>query len=203
MALQPELFRLLTQSIYVDNVICGAENDEDAFQFFQQSKQVMREGGFNLRKFLTNSIPLQGRINVVEGTTSMDFEEETYTTATLGSSQQTLAGEVKVLGVRWDRYKDQLVFDVHHIVQAVECLEPTKRRIMSTVSAIYDPIGILSPFVVRLKMFFQELCNSKLGWDDLLPDELLTKWTIFMSEPQDSPSIRIKECLRSSGLPVA
>ena len=191
MALQPELVRLLTQSIYVDDVICGAENDEDAFQFFQQSKQVMREGGFNLRKFLTNSIPLQGRINVLEGTTSMDFEDETYTTATLGSSQQTLAGEVKVLGVRWDRYKDQLVFDVHHIVQAVECLEPTKRRIMSTVSAIYDPIGILSPFVVRLKMFFQELCNSKLGWDDLLPDELLTKWTIFMSELQDSPSIRI------------
>ena len=64
---QPHLVNCLLSSIYVDDVVCGAKNDEDAYHLFLQSKQILREGGFNLRKFITNSKVLQHQIDQVEG----------------------------------------------------------------------------------------------------------------------------------------
>lgn len=55
------------QSTYVDDVICGAETEDEAFDIYTQSKEIFRQGGFNLRKFLSNSKTLQTRIDRAEG----------------------------------------------------------------------------------------------------------------------------------------
>ena len=51
------------RSIYVDDLSFGAEDSDDAFELFQTSKKLLAEGGFNLRKFITNSKSLQERID--------------------------------------------------------------------------------------------------------------------------------------------
>ena len=51
----------------------------------------------------------------------------------------------------------------------MQTLEPTKRNIIGFASKFYDPLGFLSPVIITLKTFFQELCKSKLDWDDPLP----------------------------------
>ena len=43
---------------------------------------------------------------------------------------------------------------------------------LKTVSSIYDPLGLLSPAVVSLKMLFQEVCTHKIAWGTPLPDRL-------------------------------
>ncbi len=40
---------------------------------------------------------------------------------------------------------------------------------MSTTSSIYDPLGFASPFVLKAKAIFQELCRMKVDWDEELP----------------------------------
>ena len=47
------------QSTYVDDVVSGADNEEEADEFYQRSKEILLDGSFNLRKFVTNSILLQ------------------------------------------------------------------------------------------------------------------------------------------------
>ena len=54
--------RRLLQSTYVDDIVTGAET-----QLYVQAKDMFRHGGFNLRKFLTNSRELQQRIDRAEG----------------------------------------------------------------------------------------------------------------------------------------
>lgn len=49
--------------------------------------------------------------------------------------------------------------------------EPTKRNVVSMTSRFFDPVTIL------FKMFFQQLCEAKLGWDDSLMGGLLKEWT--------------------------
>ena len=39
----------------------------------------------------------------------------------------------------------------------------TKRKILSLVSSIYDPLGWVSPLTVRGKMFMQTLWKEKIG----------------------------------------
>ena len=47
----------------------------------------------------------------------------------------------------------------------------TKRSILSVAAKIYDPLGLISPVTLRLKQMFQELCKSKVDWDEPLNDE--------------------------------
>jgi hypothetical protein len=54
--------------------------------------------------------------------------------------------------------------------------EPTKRNVVSMTARFFDPLGIVSPVTVLFKMFFQQLCEVKLGWDDPLKGGLLKEW---------------------------
>ena len=54
-------------TIYADDVICGANSEDSAYKLFLESKEMLKLGGFNLRKFVTNSEEVQERINEKEG----------------------------------------------------------------------------------------------------------------------------------------
>ena len=58
----PEFVKTFARSIYVDDVTYGASDDDAAFELYVKSKKVLAEGGFNLRKFVSNSQSLQRRI---------------------------------------------------------------------------------------------------------------------------------------------
>ena len=45
-------------------------------------------------------------------------------------------------------------------------LQPTKRIVVSVAGKFYDPFGFLSSIIIEFKLFFQELCKTKIGWDD-------------------------------------
>lgn len=42
---------------------------------------------------------------------------------------------------------------------------PTRRSILSLVSSVYDPLGILAPVTLQAKKILQELCRRKNGWN--------------------------------------
>lgn len=197
----PQLVENLSRSIYVDDVVSGAENDDEAYQLCIESKRMLKTGGFNLRKFVTNSNQLQEKIDSPDGSLNKDSTsskvptlEETYTKTTLGNTHNLTAGEQKVLGVRWNVAADHLVLDVNDIVQLVRDLEPTKKHIVSIVGRFYDPLGFLSPVVIRFKILFQQLCAARLNWDQALSGELLSKWKSLISGLQGGLPISIPRC---------
>ena len=62
----PEIVDILKNSLYVDDLISGAQNDNKALNIYKDSKQVMLDGGFNLRKWNSNSSTLMERVASVE-----------------------------------------------------------------------------------------------------------------------------------------
>ena len=62
----PDLVQKLAQSTYVDDIVTGANSEDEAFHLYEDAKEQLLRGGFNLRKFLTNSPRLQQRINNAE-----------------------------------------------------------------------------------------------------------------------------------------
>ena len=185
----PELVWQPLQSIYVDDVF-GADSEENAFSLYKESKDVLRSGGFNLRKFVTNSPSLQEKIDQMERMYEVlesregrpTHLDETYAKLTLGREQPTQRGEHKILGVRWDASSDQLFFNLNDVARLAQNLEPTKRHVVSIVGKFYDPLGFLSPVIVRFKVLFQELCGSKIDWDQPLSGELLAKWHSLIAD---------------------
>ena len=53
----------LSKAAYVDAIVTGVEEEEQAFQLFTKSKEILKEGGFNLRKFYSNSTLLQMKVD--------------------------------------------------------------------------------------------------------------------------------------------
>ena len=202
----PELVSMLTQSMYVDDVIFGADTEEDAYTLYANSKEMLGHGSFNLRKFKTNLPSLQKLIDMQEAAfvakkstsarsnSGVEETEETYVQSTLPANQQTSPNAQKVLGVSWDVAQDQLIFNLEGIIQTAQQLDPTKRNVISLIGQIYDPLGFLSPVTIRFKKLMQELCKVKLGWDQPLGGELLSKWKKLVSDLQPSPTMTLPRC---------
>ena len=36
--------------------------------------------------------------------------------------------------------------------------EPTKRSIIQSLASIYDPLGLIAPVIVKMKILFQDMC---------------------------------------------
>ena len=176
---------LRSGSTYVDDIIAGGQTEEEVFHLYTQSKEIFRKGGFNLRKFLTNSECLQERIDAQEASkanSSPQPDEPTYSEATLGISQPSRVEEHKVLGILWNPGSDQIIFEVAHLARIALNLHPTKRNLVSLIGKFYDPLGFLSPVIIRFKVLFQKLCQCKSDWDEVIPDDLVEEWKDLISD---------------------
>lgn len=190
------LVRRLLLSTYVDEIITGGDSEEEVFDLYCQAKEMLRCGGFNLRKFCTSSSSLQKRIDHTEAHNSVPPEtlhhlEETYAEATLGMPQTLEAEEHKVLGVLWNPSSDHFIFDVTELASIASTLEPTKRNLVSVIGRFYDPLGFLAPIVIQFKVLFRKLCQNKVEWDSTLPEELIVEWKTLISDLSEGHPISL------------
>jgi hypothetical protein len=134
----------------------------------------MKKGLFNLRNYVTNSEKLQAKIDQVE------------------KPSDNVCKEKAVLGLRWNIETDEFIFTVPSIEDSKSVV--TKRYVVHTVGRFFDPIGIVSPIVVRFKMFFQELCEAHVEWDQPLSGALLSRWNALVTGLKGCRPIHIKRC---------
>ncbi len=174
----------LLRSTYVDDILAGADSDDEGFELYAQAKEIFRQGGFNLRKFLSNSRALQTRIDVAEGVS--DSESDPHI-----DSMPTEKEEVKVLGVTWNLGSDSIVFDLSDLSIAAGNLQPSKRNLISLIGWFYDPLGFLAPVIIRFKILLQKLGQSKLDWDRDLPEALLREWSSLVTDLKETNPISV------------
>ncbi|GFT20649.1 transposable element Tc1 transposase [Nephila pilipes] len=73
-----------------------------------------------------------------------------------------------VLGLKWDTETDEL-YCVHPEADMGISDTISKRKLLSIVNSIYDPIGFTSPATLLPKLLLQEAWRNKLNWDEELP----------------------------------
>lgn len=74
---------------------------------------------------------------------------------------------IKMLGLLWDLIDDNFGFGVGDMSDKIE--GPTKRRVLSALAKLYDPLGLIGPVILLAKMLMQDLLRLKLDWDEPLP----------------------------------
>ena len=155
-----------------------ADTAEKAFELYQSAKKVMSAGGFNLRKWNSNSSILKGMIRAAEK--SVENESSLKLSNDLVSKEEDKAD--KLLGVLWDSNSDEFIFKINEIEGQVKKAAITKRALLQFMASIFDPLGFLSPFIIRLKILFQVLCTGQVKWNDPLSGELLNTWNFLVEE---------------------
>ena len=80
---EPEMAALLKKSLYVDDLLSGAGDDEKALEIYHKSKKIMADGGFNLRKWKSNSQNVMSEISKFEGPQEDSIMHQSIETPTL------------------------------------------------------------------------------------------------------------------------
>ena len=100
---------------------------------------------------------------------------------------------VKTLGVVRSASSDQFSFSAAPLAEGINL---TKRKFLSKISTLFDPLGFVTPLVVRAKVLMQEVWISGIDWDDQLPENISDKAKKWFAELQELGNTKIGRCLR-------
>lgn len=160
--------RIILKDFYVDDLLSGGSTWETCYTMYKKLQATLGGHGFTLRKWCSSSTELMKHIP--------DTPSDPNFVVRLGED-----GIVSTLGLSWQPMSDSFRFIVKHWQPS---LHMTKRNLLSDINSIFDPIGLISPVLIKGKIFLQQLWVLKMGWDDPLTADLQLRWTSFYSSLQ-------------------
>ncbi|UYV81093.1 hypothetical protein LAZ67_19002754, partial [Cordylochernes scorpioides] len=173
----------LLKCMYMDNCVNSVTSLEEAQVFQQQSIDLLSPAGFNLREWQ------MGGPGIVNGE------------------------NISVLGMKWDTADDTLTISdklmmtpTHQSLDQendaeIENHTPklTKRIMLSEAHAVFDPLGLFSPFTIVPKIILQQCWKSELKWDQPVPEDIVKKFVEWQSQIPELLSARIPRWVMRDG----
>jgi hypothetical protein len=155
----PEAAKIARDGFYIDDLITGTDDVDTALSLQQDLIDMLKKGGFTLRKWSSNHPALLEHLppEEVESKLLLSFGDEDV---------------IKTLGLLRISTIDKLIF----CVQINQDNTPTKRSILRAIASIYDPLGLLSSVVIQCKIFMEQLWQIRVNWDDPLTTGLKEHW---------------------------
>ena len=146
-------------SFYVNDCLTYARSKEEVQHFIHGTRSVLGNGGFNLTKFVVND-PV-----MLEDIVPPNHRAKEVTD--LNPSEDS-----KALGIKWCVSSDCFYFQTTTPDDHV----PSKGDVLSFVASVFDPLGLISPVVVKGKMIFQQATRMKIGWDEHVHADVHMEW---------------------------
>jgi len=150
----------------MDDFFQSTESVQKALALQQQLVKMLELGGFRLTKWISSEKAAMKHIPETERAPSV----------------KVVGGEIvlpieRALGITWNTETDSLLYQVKDMSVA-----DTRRKVLSVIASLVDPIGFLAPFLVRAKVFLQQIWNLGIGWDVSLPPEFMKEWSKWLDE---------------------
>ncbi|XP_043505316.1 uncharacterized protein LOC122526172 [Polistes fuscatus] len=155
---------ILNRDLYVDDLITGTNDIETLRKIRDQTIEILKRGGFHMRQWASNYR------TILEGLEMKNVDVEFFSGET---------PVLKTLGISWNAHHDHLIYSVAPIDLRERT---TKRRILSEIAKIYDPLGLLGPIVLTAKILIQDCWKTKVDWDESVPNVLHSSWTKFAEQ---------------------
>ncbi|XP_028168577.1 uncharacterized protein LOC114358739 isoform X3 [Ostrinia furnacalis] len=156
----------IARDFYVDDYLGGGASIPETIALVKEVTNILSSAHFYLRKWQSNSPDI---LKAILG----DSNQESPTFLNL-SDHNTPS---KTLGLNWLCNSDDLSFSIN--IDHVE--KVTKRHILSVISQIFDPLGLVGPCIVEAKTIMQRLWIDKCEWDSKVSLEIDNMWRMFVS----------------------
>jgi hypothetical protein len=170
------------RSFYVDDCLRSEETEQEVVDGAMATTKVLQDHGFHLTKFISNTDALLN---------SLPQED-------VAASAKDIGHLPSVLGMRWEISSDAFHFQFNSILDPETV---TRRHMLSIISSIYDPLGCLSPLLIKDKMILQDAVRLKLQWDDPVTDELAADWMQWLVSLRTMAKVSIARCIKPWPVP--
>ncbi|GBM85392.1 hypothetical protein AVEN_40664-1 [Araneus ventricosus] len=137
----------------------------------KEATSILSEASVNMRQWTMNSPSL------------FEMWRENDLECQQSSSDSDIP--LKDLELIWDNKKDTLKV-AFNLLQHLSDTIPTKGVALGACSVPCDPLDILRPFTVRIKILIQKLWENDFTWDEPLPpDKEFKEWAHELTFVQD------------------
>jgi hypothetical protein len=168
---------------YVDDYLPSFDCTAEAMDTIKEVTSILSTGGFHITSWISNSREVLA--SVPEGERAepqLDLDLDSLPVQ-------------RALGVWWDTEGDIFQFNI------VDRDRPlSKRGVLSTLSALFDPMGFVSPVVLEAKVIMQCLWKKEIDWDDPLPQEENERWEKWLTELSSLTDIKIPRQYQIGGI---
>jgi hypothetical protein len=130
-----DVANFVRNNFYVDDGLISVESPKQAEDLIKASKRLCEGVGFRLGKF--------------QSTHPEVLHEENPPGLAEQMSTSTEHGVLRTLGVQWDPESDCFEFNLD-----LPATSESRRQILSAISSVYDPMGLIAPFTLVAKMCF-------------------------------------------------
>lgn len=173
----------IINDFYVDGLLTGANSIEEAIIKRDQIISILQSGGLTLSKWSANHHQLLNNLSE----TSMP--QNTNTIIDKGA-------ESRILGMQWNSSEDSFRFTIN--ISSARS-KTTKRTMLSEISQLFDPLGLLGPVMLVAKLLIQELWKGQTDWDSSVPMHIHTQWMQFRSQLSNINEVKINRFILSGG----
>ncbi|XP_045451260.1 uncharacterized protein LOC123660203 [Melitaea cinxia] len=163
----PDVQRIIKEDFFVDDLITGDDDLTKLLYLCNETAKTLMSGCFPLRKWTFN------------------FSQENLHASNNYNALNELSfnnnSSNKTLGIGWFNTTDELHFNTQIDFNNNNSKCITKRIILSHISQIFDPLGLISPSITQAKILLQRLWLLKIDWNDAVPDDVTRTWNRFIS----------------------
>ncbi|XP_075167713.1 uncharacterized protein LOC142239838 [Haematobia irritans] len=169
---------VVTKDFYVDDMITGADDLHTLQLIKKEVTEILTHSNFSLSKWHSNCLNLS---LTDAGIKEVRIDDDSTST----------------LGISWYTSDDTFRFEFR---PSKLYSHNTKRSILSLTSTLFDPMGLLSPLIIKSKILLQKLWILKCDWDESVPQEIDTAWTNILADYHKLPQLKISRFIRLTNL---
>ncbi|CAI6371089.1 unnamed protein product [Macrosiphum euphorbiae] len=161
----PKVAEVISRDFYMDDLMTGCDTVEECMQLQKHITVILESAKLPLRKWCSNSHLIIDNIS--------ENDKDPLFVLNLGDEDT-----VKSLGLCWQPSLDQFKFNIAIPLDRVTL---TKRKLLSELNRVFDPLGFLGPVLIKGKIFLQHLWQKKIDWDAPLQADIQEKWRKYYS----------------------
>ena len=197
----PETSIQLKKKSYVDDLGLTGKNAEALIKRTLEADQILNHANMRVKKWVFSGDGVDSIVRVGESPNSL-----------LSESREVEC----MLGIIWEPHEDVIKFVVRINLTPLknksrtgadltrqELLENplksiTRRQFYSQVQSLFDPIGLLSPVLLKAKTLLIRMWEgscASLGWDNALPEDLIAQVVSFFVELYDLETLKFPRSL--------
>eukprot|EP00112_Aurelia_sp_Birch-Aquarium-sp1_P016020 Seg3592.2 transcript_id=Seg3592.2/GoldUCD/mRNA.D3Y31 product="hypothetical protein" protein_id=Seg3592.2/GoldUCD/D3Y31 len=176
----PKAAETVLESTYMDDSMDSAADEEECIRLYRELSALWESAGMHARKWLSNSKEVLMQIPAEDRAAEVDLDKGNLPA-------------IKTLGILWVAIEDIFTYKVNPTDEGYLL---TKRNFLRKIATLFDPMGFLNPYVIRVKILLQEMWTSGLEWDDLLDENLARKAKTWFTELKELAGITVPRCLQ-------
>ena len=182
----------------MDDIIDSFSNYSKSLNIVQGVDEILKMGNFEIKEW------------VILDKEYSNFKQHKGEDMVTLSSPKNENKSMKVLGLSWEYERDCFRFYMEQDMMSKDDTSRgsykgnivneqgilTKRMILSLVNSIYDPLGLITPVVIRAKILLKKLWCCKVDWDDPVPNSIQEEWLEVLQSFLRLKEISFKRCVK-------